>query len=167
MTNADRCELCGNPVETHDRHVRFTYPDPVLNAGEIPASAFWMTHPDANTSVMMQVNHLGAFVRALLPVHLTAGHTITYGVWVGVLPEDLRRIFDTWWSPEYKDLAIDGYLANTIEPWGLLGAPIRLRVLDPNQTPHCADSTDGTLQSVLTEAWDHELVLSTIPNQAL
>jgi len=29
--------------------------------------------PDANTSVLMQVNHVGAFLSALLPVQLTAG----------------------------------------------------------------------------------------------
>ena len=163
MTNADRCELCGNPVDLHDRHVRFAHPDPVLDAGEIPASAVWLTHPDANTSVMMQVNDIGAFVRALLPVHLTAGHTITYSVWVGVHPEELRRIFDTWWSPEYQDLVVAGRLANRIAPWGLLGAPTRLRVLDPDQTPYCVDSADARLQSVLTEEWDHGLVLSTVP----
>lgn len=163
MTNADRCELCGNPVDLHDRHVRFAYPDPVLDAGELPASAVWMTHPDANTSVMMQVNDIGAFVRALLPVHLTAGHTVTYGVWVGVHPEELRRIYDTWWSPEYKDLVADGRMANRIAPWGLLGMQIKLRVLDPDQTPYCVDSVDAVLQSVLTEEWEHGLVLPTVP----
>lgn len=148
----------------HDRHVRFAYPDPVLEAGELSASAVWMTHSDANTSVMMQVNDFGAFVRALLPVKLTADHTITYGVWVGVHPEDLRRIFDTWWSPEYIDLVADGHLANTIEPWGLLAAPVRLRVLDPTQTPYCVESTDDRLRSVLADAWDHEFVLSALPD---
>jgi len=162
MTVFDRCELCGSSVDLHDRHVRFRSPDPVLDAGEIPAPDVWMTHHDANTSVMMQVNHIGAFVRALLPVHLTAGHIITYGVWVGVSPDELRRIFDTWWSPEYKDLVAEGRLANAIAPWGLLGVPLTLRVLDPDQTPYCVGSVDDRLQSILTKEWDHELVLSTI-----
>jgi len=30
---------------------------------------------------MMQVPGLGAFVGGLLPVRLTGGHTVTYGVW--------------------------------------------------------------------------------------
>jgi len=112
---------------------------------------------------MMQVNHIGAFVRALLPVKLTAGHTVTFGVWIGVNPAELRHVFDTWWSADYKDLVLDGYLANTIEPWGLLAAPVRLKVLDPDQTPYCVDSADKYLRSVLTDEWDHELVLSALP----
>ncbi|MEO2134786.1 DUF2199 domain-containing protein [Microbacterium sp.] len=164
MTNAEKCELCGKPVDLHDRQVRLVYPDPVLDAGEIPASDIWMTHSDANTSVMMQVNHIGAFVRALLPVHLTAGHTITYGVWVGVSPDELRSISDTWWSPEYKDLVVDGRLANVVGPWDLLGASVRLRVLESDQAPYCVDSTDSALQSVIADTWDHELVLCTLPD---
>ncbi|SDH35700.1 hypothetical protein SAMN04515691_1831 [Leifsonia sp. 98AMF] len=109
---------------------------------------------------MMQVNTIGAFVRALLPIHLTAGHTITYGVWVAINPDDLGRVFDTWWSAEYPDLVVDGLLANTIEPWGLLGAPVKLRVIDPDHTPYCVDSVDGRMRSVLTDEWDHDLVLS-------
>jgi hypothetical protein len=36
---------------------------------------------------MMQVPALGTFVRAMLPVQLTGGHTVTYGgVWVGIDP---------------------------------------------------------------------------------
>ena len=163
MTNADRCDLCGQPADDHDRHVRFRTPQPVLAAGEIPASDVWMTDVDADGSVMMQVNHIGAFVRALLPVHLAAGHTITYGVWVGINPNDLRHVFETWWSPRYKDLVLDGFLANTIPPWGLLAAPVQLRVRDPEQTPYCVDSADDRLRSVLKDDWDHELVLSALP----
>lgn len=58
---------------------------------------------------------------------------------------------------------MDGRLANRIAPWGLLGVPIRLRVLDPDQTQYGVDSVDATLKSVLTEEWDHILVLSTVP----
>jgi hypothetical protein len=29
---------------------------------------------------------VGAFLRALLPVQLTGGYTVTFGVWVGVHP---------------------------------------------------------------------------------
>lgn len=122
-----------------------------------------MSGEDANTSVLMQVNHIGAFVRALLPVHLTAGHTLTYGVWVAIDPNELRDVFNIWWSEAYEDLVLDGLLANAIEPWGLLGKPVRLRVLDPEHTPYCADSVDGQLRSVLEDEWDHGLVLTAFP----
>lgn len=163
MTNADRCERCGHPVDLHDRHVRFVKPDPVVDAGEIPTSDIWMTDADANASVMMQVNNVGAFVRALLPVHLTAGHTVTYGIWIAIDPRELRRVFDTWWSAQYADLVVDGLVANAIEPWGLLGTPVRLAVLDPDLTPYCVGSLDDRLRSVLTDEWDHEIVLSALP----
>jgi hypothetical protein len=45
-------------------------------------------HDSPETSVLMQIPSLGAFVRALLPVSLTGGHTATYGVWVAVHPGD-------------------------------------------------------------------------------
>lgn len=61
------CELCGRPIDAHNRHVRFTLPDPVLAASP-PSDDIWLSHDDAATSVMMQVRHVGLFVRALLPV---------------------------------------------------------------------------------------------------
>ena len=75
---------------------------------------------------MMQVPPFGAFVRALLPIRLTGGHKLTYGVWVGVHPDDLQRTFAVWWEPEYQDLRLDGRLANSVKPWGMLGAPVSL-----------------------------------------
>jgi hypothetical protein len=121
-----------------------------------------MSGADATSSVMMQLDGVGAFVRALLPVKLTGGYTITYGVWVDIQPSELRSVFDTWWTPAYKDLKLTGRLANSIEPWGLLGAPVRLEVLDADSTPYCLASTDARLNRVLDSEWDHELVLSTI-----
>lgn len=162
MDGVDGCEVCGKPIELHDRHVRFGQPDPVLQAGEIASADLWMTGRDPASSVMMQVNGIGAFVRALLPVQLTGGHTITYGVWVGINPNELRHVFDTWWSPQYQELVLDGLLANTVEPWGLFGAPVHLRVLDPQHTPYCVESDNQQLRAVIEDQWDHQLVLSTV-----
>ena len=47
---------------------------------------------------MMQVPAIGAFVRALLPVRLSGGHTITFGVWVGINPQELQRVFAVCWT---------------------------------------------------------------------
>jgi hypothetical protein len=65
---------------------------------------------------MMQVPGLGAFVGALLPVRLTGGHTVTYGVWVSIDPRDLQRALAVWWQPEYAGLTLDGVLANALLP---------------------------------------------------
>lgn len=158
------CEICGRPTDAHDRHVRFRLPDPVLDTelqDHVPGT--WQTAGDANESVMMQVPNVGPFVRALLPVRLTGGFTVTYGVWVGVHPDDLQRAFRVWWEPEYSDLRLNGFLGNAIQPWGLLGLPVELAVLNAEQTPYCVGSSNGDLAAVLSREWPHDEVLGTLP----
>jgi hypothetical protein len=148
-----------------DRHVRFRLPEPVLNSpGQEKVPGSWLSHESPDTSVMMQVPSMGAFVRALLPVSLTGGHTVTYGVWVAVDPRELQRVFAVWWEPEYRDLRLDGALANSIRPWGLLAAPVSLAVLDPQQTPYCSGSQDPRLSQVLSQQWPHEHILDALPS---
>jgi len=158
------CELCGRPTDAHDRHVRFRLPDPVLRSSDQDrAPGTWKTDEDPSAAVMMMVPELGAFVRALLPIHLTGGHTVTFGVWVGVHADDLNRAFDSWWAPEYVNLTLEGRLANALPSWQVFGAPVSLAVTDPDATPICVASTDKALQSVLTREWDHESVLAALP----
>ena len=158
--DTDVCPSCGRRLDLHDRHVRFTLPDPVLDVpGRETATGVWMSHGTARESVMMQVPAVGAFVRALLPIRLTGGHTLTYGVWLGVDPRELPTIFGVWWEPEYRDLTISGRLANVIKPWGLLAAPVEAVVRDPDETPYCDRSDDPDLDRVLHGEWPHELVL--------
>jgi hypothetical protein len=112
---------------------------------------------------MMQVPEVGPFLRALLPVRLTGGHTVTFGVWIGVHPADLRRAFDTWWTPQYAQLTMEGRLANALPAWSVFGMPVRLAVTDSEVTPYCVSSPDRELASVLTDQWEHDLVLSGLP----
>lgn len=112
---------------------------------------------------MMQVPRLGPFVRALLPVRLTGGHTVTYGVWVSISPSDLQRAFGVWWQPEYAELRLNGVLANALRPWGLLAAPVALAVRDPEQAPYCEGSPDPLLSRVLTEQWPHADIIDALP----
>jgi hypothetical protein len=112
---------------------------------------------------MMQVPNVGPFVRALLPVRLTGGYTVTFGVWAAIHPDDLQRAFAVWWEPGYADLRLDGILANSVKPWGLLYAPVSLEVRDPGHTPYCAASSDPELSRVLTDEWPHEDVLAALP----
>ncbi len=66
---------------------------------------------------MMQVPDAGPFVRCLLPVHLTGGFTLTFGVWLAVHPDDLQHAFRVWWEPEYRELELDALLANRLPVW--------------------------------------------------
>jgi hypothetical protein len=157
------CPSCGRPLDAHDRNVRFTLPDPVLDAPEQERTpGTWMSHAGARESVMMQVPGIGAFVRALLPVRLTEGHTITFGVWLAIDPAELQAIMATWWEPEYQNLRMAGWLANAVPPWGLLTAPVQTVVRDPDHTPYCADSADPQLDRVLHDEWPHDLVLAAV-----
>ena len=163
MASDGICPMCGRPLDTHNQHFRFTLPDPVLDTtAEESAPGTWMSHGDARSSVMMQVPSVGPFVRALLPVSLTGGFTITFGVWLLVHPDDLQRAFRVWWEPEYADPALDGWLANALPGWGLLAAPVRAVVRDPEETPYCAQSTDQRLAAVLSQRWPHDVVLDAV-----
>lgn len=144
--------------------MRFLLPQPVLDTRERDqAPGAWLSHGTAEESVMMAVPSVGAFVRALLPVRLTGGYTVTYGVWVAISPDDLQSTFAVWWEPEYAHLRLDGFLANRVKPWGLLGTPVTLKVRDPEQTPYCSASGHPELSRVLDNEWPHEDILATIP----
>jgi hypothetical protein len=155
------CPTCGRPVAEHSRHVRFRLPDPVVRLPEREATeGTWMSHPDANEAVLLQVPGAGPFCRCLLPVRLDGGYTLHLGVWVGVHPDDLQRAFRVWWTPEYERLELHGHLANALPGWGALGAPVRAVVRDPDHTPYVVSSSDEALAAVLEREWPHEEVLA-------
>jgi hypothetical protein len=158
----EACTTCGRPTDAHDRHIRFQLPTPIFDLPDweqLPG--LWMSHETPNKSVMLQADGYGAFIRALLPIRLEGGHRLTYGVWIGVHPAQLQEAFAVWWGdgPAYLDLRLDGRLANQIEPWGLLGAPVVATVRDPDETPYCATSDDPLLTRVLSETWPHDEAL--------
>ncbi|WP_157630318.1 DUF2199 domain-containing protein [Kribbella catacumbae] len=158
----ETCPTCGRPTDAHDRHIRFQLPTPLYDLPDweqLPG--LWMSHQTPTESVMLQADGFGAFVRALLPVQLEGGHKLTYGVWVGVHPDQLQQAFAVWWddSPAYLDLRLDGRLANRIDPWDLLGVPVVATVLDQDTTPVCTSSDDPLLTRVLAETWPHDEAL--------
>jgi hypothetical protein len=159
-----RCAMCGGPLDAHNRQIRFRLPEPVLDiAGREHVPGAWLSHESPEASVMMQIPGAGPFVRALLAVRLMGGYAVTYGVWVGVHPDDLQRAFRVWWEPDYKNLRLEGALANSIPPGGLLAAPVTLAVKDPEHTPYCVSSSDPALSRILGEEWPHEDVLEALP----
>lgn len=123
-----------------------------------------MTHGNPGTSVMMQVPGIGAFVRCLLPVKLSGGFTLTFGVWLAVHPDDLRRAFQIWFEPAYAELTLNGWLANRLPLWDCLDSPARASVEDPDQTPYLTSSPDQLLARVLREEWPHGEVLEAVPS---
>ncbi|UVJ38979.1 DUF2199 domain-containing protein [Arthrobacter sp. CJ23] len=158
-----RCSTCGRSLAAHERDVRFQLPDPVLKSPEQHhAEGSWLSHKHPNTSVMMMVPEIGPFVRALLPVRLTEGHSIQFGVWVAIHPDDAERAASVWLEPDYADLTLTGYLANNIEPWGLLRSPVDLAVRNVDHTPYCVSSSSPELEDLLTNEWPHS-ILDSLP----
>ena len=88
---------------------------------------------------------------------------VTYGVWVGVHPGDLQRAFRVWWAPEYKDLRLEGALANRSLRGDCEAATVTLAVKDPEHTPNCVSSSGHMLTQVLDEEWPHRDILEALP----
>ncbi|MEU6191290.1 DUF2199 domain-containing protein [Nocardia sp. NPDC047038] len=162
--STDRCPDCGRVLDEHDRHRKFRLPEPVLHASQpVPAPDVWRSGSDYGDSELLQVQQIGTFARATLPVELTGGYRLTFGVWLLVHPAAFPSICETWWSPGYRELRIEGYLANEIPPWGMLASPVEAIVKDPTQLPVCVASTDALLARVLQQQWPHDVVLDSIP----
>ena len=53
-------------------------------------------------------------MRALLPVRLTGGYTVSFGVWLAVHPDDLQHIFAVGWEPDYARLVVHGWPVNSL-----------------------------------------------------
>ena len=91
-----------------------------------------------------------------MPVSFSEGHRLTFGVWVAVDPAEFLETFSVWRAPQYVELRLEGYLANAVGPWGLLGAPVVLEVKDIDHTPYCVGSDQQDLADVLNTEWPHE-----------
>jgi hypothetical protein len=91
---------------------------------------------------MLQVPEVGPFVRVLMPVRLLGGDVLTFGLWLGVHPDDLQRAFAEWWAPTYPDWSSKDASATTFG----LGACSRSQ-----QPPSCGTRTKRrTSLAVLT-----------------
>jgi hypothetical protein len=162
VTASHSCATCGRPLDVHNRHVRFTFPDPLLAASEDQRRKALAVRAGRQSRSHDAGSRGGPFLRALLPIHLSGSYTLRFGLWLLVHPDDLQRAVRLCWSPEYADFKVDGWLANSIPPWGLLAAPVTAVVRDPNQTPDCDTSTEPMLTRVLAEDWPHEDVLAAL-----
>jgi hypothetical protein len=160
------CSVCGSPLGAHPRDVRFSWPDPVLDSGvDLDGGEVWMAGPAVQESDLLAVRSVGCFVRALLPVALEHGQIVTFGVWVGVSPEDFQRAVDGWHTLDYAQMRFDGLLANRIPPWDVIGSPIRIEVIDPSRRPWSTSSPDPTLGRLLSEVQHVEELVPFLPPQ--
>ena len=95
------------------------------------------------------------------PVQLTDGFSVAFGTWLEIADEDFRHAWQIWNAPEYADLAIEGYVANEIEPWNPFPhAMVRAVVRDVEQVPYLATSDDPLFARILGETLPHADVLT-------
>jgi hypothetical protein len=112
----------------------------------------------------MQVEGIGGFIRILIPVKLTGGYTVTYGAWLSVAFNDLRRAWEVWTHPEYCDLRVAGVLANMLPGWesDTYIKPLEAAVLNTEHVPYAVDSSDAFMRRVIQDEWPHEHLLAAI-----
>jgi hypothetical protein len=159
-TATQRCPDCGRPLDDHQQAVRFTLPDPVLDCPdweERPDT--WLSGDDAWSSSFLTVPAVGSFIRSTLPVRLSGGHQLEFGVWIAASPAVLEHAWAVWDAPEYASLAVDGRLANGLPGWDVLGAPVTATVRSADELPYCTASPHAELAAVLTREWPHADVL--------
>jgi hypothetical protein len=81
-----------------------------------------------------------------------------------VAGDPFRRLQDgrqTWNFPEYKDLVVEGYVANEIQPWGRLPHElVRATVRDVVQVPYLTSCENPLITRILTETLPHAEVLA-------
>jgi hypothetical protein len=131
-------------------------PDPVLDVPEQERkSRTWGSDP------LIQVQGVGAFVRVMLPIRLTEGHSLTVGTWLAINPVEMPAVWERWNAPEYADLELTGYVANAIPPWGknLLGATASAAVRNADQNPFITGSSHNDLAAVIGNTWPYKEVL--------
>ncbi len=89
----------------------------------------------------LAIKNVGFFLRVILPVKLSDGFAIDFGTWLEIDNEDFRTAWQTWNFPEYKDLEIEGYVANQIAPFDRFPhALAKVTVREPEQVPYLTSS---------------------------
>lgn len=100
---------------------------------------------------------IGSFIRSLLRVHLTGGFAVTFGIWLQVSPQELRRANDLLVGDDqtYATFRVQGHVANSIPLWGVqvLGKEVVAQVRDASELPLIVQSSDPLVSRVINEEW--------------
>jgi hypothetical protein len=109
----------------------------------------------------LAIKDVGFFLRVLLPVELTDGFAVEFGTWLEIDADDFRTAWQTWNFPEYKDLVVKGYIANTIAPWAKFRhSLVTALVREPERVPFVIADDNEDLGDVMGKTWPHADVLA-------
>jgi len=161
---APACPCCGDALDAGDPRFNLPVPDPVadlLSRGQDDRILFM-------SDLMVATDVIGAFTRALLPVRLTDGRTVTFGVWISIDGETYRYISELGRDgsdEEYATMRFDGLLASSLEPWGrkILRAEVSVAVPESRfdrPVPHVVGTTHRTVARIMDEPWAPAKVLT-------
>jgi hypothetical protein len=109
----------------------------------------------------LAIMDVGFFLRVVLQVRLDDGSRVDFGTWLEIPAEDFRTAWQTWNFPEYADLAVEGYLANSIDPWGRLPhVLIKATVRDVDEVPVLTSCPDLDVMRIIDGIWPRDAVLA-------
>ncbi len=105
------------------------------------------------------------FVRALLPIHLDDGASVTFGTWLEVDLPDFNHAVEVWFGEAYGDLMLQGRIANAVPPWGatVIARQCTARVLVNDQIPYMTVSPDALVTRILKETWPASAIVASLP----
>jgi hypothetical protein len=150
------CACCGIAPGVGGKPLSVTFEQPdVVNEIHPELLDTWGGDP------FLAIKNVGFFVRVVLPIKLSDGFAVDFGTWLEVPSEDFRTAWQTWNMPEYKDLVLEGYLANVIAPWPEFPhALVKATVRDLDEVPIVTSSGSGDLMAVMMVEWPHARILT-------
>ena len=154
--SVEPCACCGIAPDPQGRPFSITFglPDVYFEIEEELLDT-WGEDP------FLAIKNVGFFLRVILPVQLTDGFAVHFGTWLEIHADDFREAWKTWNFPEYADLAVQGYVANEIQPWGRLPHElVRATVRDVIQVPYLTSCENPLITRILGETLPHAEVLA-------
>ena len=134
--------------------ITFADPDVLLDVPEELLDT-WGKDP------FLAIKTIGFFLRVALQVRLDDGSRVDFGTWLEVDDEDFRTAWQTWNVPEYADLVVHGYVANSIAPWGQLPhVLVEAVVRDVDDIPVLASCPDLRVAEIIDGVWPADQVLA-------
>ncbi len=134
--------------------ITFTHPDVIFDIHPELLDT-WAEGP------FLAIKTIGFFLRVALQVRLDDGSRVDFGTWLEVDDEDFRTAWQTWNVPEYADLVVHGYVANSIAPWGQLPhVLVEAVVRDVDDIPVLASCPDLRVAEIIDGVWPADQVLA-------
>jgi hypothetical protein len=153
---AQLCSCCGIAPGVDGKPLSITFEQPdVIDDIHPELLQTWGADP------FLAIKDIGFFVRVVLPIKLSNGFAVDFGTWLEVPAQEFRTAWQTWNFPEYKDLVLEGYLANAIAPWPPFPhVMVRATVRDMEEVPVVTSSGSGDMMAVMGVEWPHARILT-------